>query len=219
MGIKSLFFNKGDDEDDDIIDDIVEEVTEVEPIKAPIAVTSSTGAGTVQNDIADQIAAILEKENLDGCDYFEFAKMLQSSKESIPVEEARYTAMFAAGVPMGLTVPTLKSSAAHYLTVLDNVENQSQDSITEKTEKEVTSLINTADKKSEAIAEKNEAIKQLTEEINVLYTEKNELLNEAETNKGTIQTTVNNFNITIKVFRDRITGDLDRIDKYLNKES
>jgi len=221
MGIKNLFFNSGED-DDEVIDEVVEEIVEeVEPIKeeAPTTVTATVGAGTVQNDIADQIAAILEKENLDGCDYFEFAKMLQSSKESIPVESARYTAMFAAGVPMGLTVKVLIDSANHYLKVLDNVESQSQSAIDEKTDVEVTALTTKAEKYSTAIEEKNIEIKQLTEEINTLYTEKTELLNEAETNKGTIQTTVNNFNTTIKVFRDRIIGDLERVDKYLNKES
>lgn len=213
MGWMDLFIAKGEEVEEEVVE--TEETTEeVEP---PKTVVTATG-GSVNSDIFTKISKVLDDANLDGYDYYEFAKAVESQKDIIPSEQARYSAMFAAGVPAGLSLDILNSSAKHYLSILGELEASSKEDIESKISEQVDANIAKADSITTAMNEKSEQIKQLTAEINDLHKEKTEVLATAENNKASIQIIANDFDTTINVFKNRINDDITKINKYLTQE-
>ena len=214
MGLKDFFFTKAEEDEEPTVKETVVEETPAEPT-AEIPVAAAPAAGQKDSKIADGIAAALEEANLDGYDYFEFAKAVEEQSSAIPSEQVRFQAMFAAGKAMGCTPEGLESSAKHYLGVIDQHQEGFETALKGQLTEKVTNRKQEAETTATTIQEKQALMEQITQEINDLHQRKSALLTEAATEEAKLATVKVNFDTTVKIFRDRITGDITKIQKYL----
>lgn len=157
----------------------------------------------------------LNKANRPGYDYFEFSMAVEEQAKFIPAEETRYQASYAVAKTMGISQASLIDDANHYLNVLKEEETKFNTSIDGLTKQNVTSKEAELTSIDQRTAEKAEQIKKLTEEINQIQKEKNQIMNDVTQNKIKIEQLKNNFFATLKVITNRISGDIEKIKKYI----
>jgi hypothetical protein len=207
------------------------EVQENEPIKeksttlAPtpptsVPINNSVQLGTVSGEanqtILENLTAALEKANLPGFDYFEYAKTLDALKTSIPSEQVRYQTAFTTAAVMGITKQVLLDAAAHYLKILETEASNFNGYVQEQTKATITDKQGALTDIDNLINEKAAQIQKLTEDINILTQDRAAITNEVSENQVKIGKIQNDFGATLKIFADRITGDVEKINKYIN---
>lgn len=194
----------------------------IQQVSQPVPVQQqpiiATGGGQEDQKIKEQLAAALEAANLEGYDYFEFARSVDAQAALFPSESLRYTATFTAvaAVPnMKVTVDTLVSSAEHYLSVLAKKEEEFKQALDQQTGSSVTAKEGSITAIDQNMASKAEQIQKITEEINNLQQQKTALQNEIGSAKLKIEQVKNNFYATLKLFTDKISSDINKIKTYL----
>ena len=190
----------------------VEEVKEVAP-----AVDASSGQHN--QGIAETLAKALEEANIEGYDYFEFAKTLEALKPNMPAEQVLYQTAYASGSVMGVTKDKLVQTAQHYLDVLSQKQKEFNLAVNKQTEDTVTSKEQHVSEIEEQIKSKAEQIQALTDEINQLSSQKTEANNEISANKVKIEQVKNDFAATLQAFSTKINSDVQKIEKYLGTQT
>ncbi len=175
----------------------------------------NVSAGTTDDAIAKNIADALEKANLSGFDYFEYAKTLDALKTTIPAEQTLYQTAFASGTVMGAGKKSLLDSANHYITVLDKEAEKFAVSVQQRIQQTVTVKEEQVRSIEKTINEKAAQIQKLTNEINALSNEKNTVVNVISENRVKIEKVRNDFAATLQVFLGKIRGDIEKIQKYI----
>lgn len=204
--IMNLFIKMEDDPKPDVKPEVKPVVT------APVA---NASAGRTDEKITQGLVKALEDANLDGYDYFEFAKTLDALRPSMPAEQNLYQTAFATGAVMGATKDNLLRTAQHYMGALESEHAKFQDLCKEQTENTVTGpekQVAAVDEKIKVLAEQ---IKAITDEINTLSASKVKVSNDISDSKAKIEQIRNNFAATLAVFTGRIQGDLEKIQKYI----
>ena len=205
--IAGLFIQIQDDEKEAKVQ------SEVKPPEATMEIRAVSGQ---QNEnIAVSLSKALDEANLEGYDYFEFAKTLEALKPALPAEQTLYQTALASGSVMGATKDKLIQTAQHYLDILGKKQEefnqaaqvQINETVIDK-EQGVVDLDN-------QIQVKAEQIRKLTDEINSLTNKKVEVTNEISANKVKIEQVKNDFAATLQAFMSKIHGDMERIEKYL----
>lgn len=212
--IKGLFIETEEDEEAPKAKDTPPE----DPKKSapvPSAIPVDISAGKPDQSIIDNLALALEKSNLDGFDYFEFAKVIDQMSTTIPAEQVRYQAAFASAAAMGANKQKLIETADHYVDVLKEEADKFSTMVAVQTKETVTAKEESVKDIDAAIKEKADMITQLTNEINELTSNKTAILNEASENRIKIQKIQNDFAACLKVFLDKITGDKAKIEQYI----
>lgn len=187
------------------------------PPPLPVASGSAQSApqGAADEVIAKNIADALEKANLAGFDYFEYAKMLEALKPTIPAEQALYQTAYTSGMVMGANKKMLTDSAGHYLSVLDRESRNFAETVRKRIDDSVKGKEAQIESIDAAIKEKAAAIAALTEEINRMSEQKNSILNEVTENKIKIEKVQNDFTTTMQLFTGKIRSDLEKIERYI----
>ena len=116
---------------------------------------------------------------------------------------------------MGISQASLVGDAGFYLDVLKKEEQKFLTSMEGLTQQNVTSKETQLASIDQQTAEKAEQIKKLTEEINEIQKSKTQLVNDISQNKSKIEQLKNNFAATLKVVTDHISGDIEKIKKYI----
>jgi len=210
-GISNFFFK---------VENVPDENEITSPAQTKTTVSAApAGIGVGQEDakIREVLAAALEEANMEGYDYFEFAKALEAVTTIIPSEALRFQSTFASAAVQGVTVDKLISSAQHYLQVLDKANDDFAKTVQNRTNETVTSKETAIQKIDADMQTKAEQIKKLTEEINVMQQQKTSVTNEIAQSQAEIVQAQNKFAATLKVFVDRISGDITKIKTYLTK--
>jgi len=213
--IKGLFVETEDDEEVPKEKDTSPEAPQVEEPATQTAIPVDVSAGKPDQSIIDNLAMALEKANLDGFDYFEFAKVVDQMSATIPAEQVRYGAAFASAAAMGANKQKLLETADHYVEVLKGEAEKFSTMVAAQTKETVTDKEDSVADIDASIKEKADMITQLTNEINELSSNKAAILNEASENKIKIQKIQNDFAACLKVFLDKITGDKTKIEQYI----
>jgi predicted nucleic acid-binding Zn-ribbon protein len=170
----------------------------------------------VDNKIAEQLTAALEQANLPGFDYFEYTQAVDSQKDLIPAEQARYQSVFRmAATTMKLTVDSLLKSAQHYLDVLKGKENEFLSAVESHVSTEIVGKEKNITDIDAQMQQKTEQIKKLTEEMNQIQQQKTVLQNEIAAGKAEVEKVKINFNATMQVLVNKITMDVQKIQQYL----
>lgn len=192
-----------------------EKTNDSKPTTTPAPVNTPTVQGSFEDKIAESLFKALEKNNIEGVDYFEFKNSLKSLI-SLPMDEGtRFRSAFATASTMGLTIDILKSSAQHYLKVLEDekkifvqsVENHNNTNVIAK-RKEISSL-------DEQVKEKSHQISKLTQEIQKHQQQIDKLKQEITAAKDQIVNTEANFNNTFNTVTKEIKEDISKIENYL----
>jgi predicted nucleic acid-binding Zn-ribbon protein len=202
MGIKNLFFKEVD----------VPGSSQTVPQAAPQIQNAITG----QEDsaIKEQLLSALEKANLPGYDYFEFAKAVDAQVAIIPSEATRFQ---AAAITMNMKIETLLSSAAHYLGILSKSEQEFLSALEGHSNKSIIGKEDEIKQLDADMTKMVEQIKALNEQINKLQESRTALTNELSKNKAEAERVKTNFYTTLNVISGRIKSDIEKIKTYLNQ--
>jgi hypothetical protein len=170
----------------------------------------------IDQKIASALAKALEEANLDGFDYFEFARTIDALKATIPSEPTLYQSAFASATVMGASKITIVQSAQHYLQVLEKKASEFGEAVTDQYKTGVEGKIKQSTEIDELIKGKALMIQKITDEINTLSKQKETLLSEVEESKTKIEAVKQNYEVTWNTFNSRIRADIDNINKYLS---
>jgi hypothetical protein len=214
--IKGMFVEVDEDDKKEIKEESVASPQEITPPPPPPQnFTLDPSSGKPDQSIIDNLAHALEKANLPGFDYFEFAQILEKLTPSTPAEQIRFQTAFASASVMGATKEKLLETARHYMGILQQEAEKFHGMVTEQIQVNVTDKEDSVLKIEDEIRQKSEMMNQLTQEINDLSSSKTDVLNEATENKVKIEKIQNDFAACLKIFIDKINGDSDRINKYI----
>jgi len=172
-------------------------------------------AGTQDDTVLQLLSEAIDKANVEGFDYYEFAQMLQALKPTLPSEQTLFQTAYTSGKVMGASKEKLIQTAGVYLDVLKKKSQEFEGACQAKIDELVTSREKDLKNMESAIQEKAAAIQKLTEEINQMTAQKTQVTNEISENKVKIETKRNNFAATLQVFTTRIQGDIDKINRYI----
>ena len=189
------------------------------PQNAPLGVAIPGAAGVFDKRFYDGFLQIIEKNNVDGIDYFEFDKAKTANDAIVGMTEAmKFQVAFStlkANSPT-LTKDVLLETADFYLGKLGEEEKGFAAEMQNEIESEVNSKINQAKAKQEEIAKKQEMIVKLQGEMSALQGEIGTLSVEAQNNQAKIDATAKNFKISLDVLRAKIEQDKNNIKQFIN---
>lgn len=201
---------------------IEEEEPKAQPKQAPkeaskIAVenTQTASAGQVNHDFLNILFKAMEDNNLNGFDYLEFKKSLQSLKQMQMDEPTRYQSAFAMAQTMGATPEKLLQTAMHYLDVLKTEEHKFQKAAANQQEKLIGSKEQEISQLETTIKSKAEQIKQLTQEIEQHQQQAEVLKKEISEATVKVETTKNDFAASYNALATQIAADIENIKKFL----
>lgn len=206
--LKSLFWTEDDDETQ-------APAANAQPAAGASAPLSSAGKGQKDGNVARTLTAAIDEANIEGYDYYEFAKTLDALKPTIPAEQTLFQTAFASASVMGATKAKLIETANHYLSILETKQKEFDDSAKQRFDQNVTKREEELPDIDAKIKEKNEQIRKLTAEINEFTLSKTSVANEIADNRAKIEQVRSNFVATLQVFTGKIKSDIDKIQKYL----
>ena len=182
----------------------------------PAVKSQPTGAaGQVNQDFLNILFTAMEDNNLNGFDYLEYKKSLQSLKKMDMDEATRYQSAFAMAQTMGATPEKLVQTAEHYLNVLQTEENKFQKAAANQQEKLIGSKEQEINQLETTIKAKAEQIKQLTREIEQHQQQAESLKKEIAEASVKVETTRNNFVASYNALAGQIAADIENIKKFL----
>lgn len=160
---------------------------------------------------------VIEKNNLDGMDYFEFSKS-KKNLDNAPgfTEQMKFQSAFGVlAASTNLTKERLLETADFYIKVLEKEETEFENSKNAEIEAQVSSRLNDASEKEAMIAKKTEDINKLQIEITQLRTEIGVLQNEAQNSQFKIESTAKNFKYTLDSVKNQIVSDKNNIQNFI----
>lgn len=177
---------------------------------------SQTGeAGKVTNKFMDVLFAAMEKNNIDGFDYLEFKKSLQSLSK-MPMDEAtRFKSAYAMAQTMGVTPQRLVETANFYLNILNKEEKKFEQALHSQRSQQIGNKEQQIKQLDETVKKKAEQIKRLTQEIEMHQKQSEQLKSDIKQKTVRIETTKNNFIASYNALVAQIEKDVDNMKIYL----
>ncbi|MEM1324791.1 MAG: hypothetical protein AAGI23_02495 [Bacteroidota bacterium] len=184
--------------------------------QTPIIAESKAGEkGKVSDKFMDVLLKAMEKNNLEGFDYLEYKKSLQSLSK-MPMDEAtRYKSAFAMAQTMGVKPDMLIKTAEHYVTALSREEKQFEQALAVQKEKQIQSKLTQFKKLEATVQQKAEKIKQLTQEIEKHQQQMATTKQQVSDASVKIETTKNNFIASYNALVSKIQEDINKMKQYL----
>ncbi|RMG77497.1 MAG: hypothetical protein D6714_19710 [Bacteroidetes bacterium] len=190
------------------------------PEKATTPPPAASDAAPLQPGKADEkfmrvLLQALEKNNIEGFDYFEFKQSLQKL-EKMPMDEAtRFKSAFALASTMGATPEKLIQTAEHYLTVLKQEEQKFGQALANQRTSQIETRVAKMKDLDRVIQQKAEQIKKLTQEIEKHQAQKQTLEKEIAGATAKVEQTKINFTTTLNQLMTKIKADVAAMKKYL----
>ena len=210
-----LFVQQEEDNPQDVSPAKAESSSAIKTGSAPATSVTPSSSGTQDEAVLKLLSEAIDKANIDGFDYYEFAQMLQALKPTLPSEQTLFQTAYTSGKVMGATKEKLIQTANVYLDVLNKKAQEFENACQAKIDELVTGREKELKNMEGMIQEKAAAIQKLTEEINQMTAQKTQITNEIGENKVKIETKRNNFKATLQVFTGRIQGDIEKINRYI----
>lgn len=161
---------------------------------------------------------ILEANNIDGMDYFEFSKVLKSLSNTGMADPLRYQAAFSSlQANSNLTKQKLIETADFYIEKLDQEEKSFGAEMQNEVDAQVNSRLYQAKSKQDEISKKQEEINKLQNEMGTLQGEIGSLNMEAQQTQAKIEATAKNFKVSLDVLKGQINLDKQNINTYIQK--
>ncbi len=183
--------------------------------KAAVETQAPTSPGEVRDEFMEILFKAMQAHNLDGFDYLEFKKSLQSL-QTVPMDEpTRYRSAFAMAQTMGATPEKLLQTAQHYLDVLKQEEQKFQMAAANQQDKLVGTREQEIRQIEAAIQTKTAQIEQLTHDIEQHRQQVATLRAEITEAAAKVDATTRNFEASYQALAGRIGADMANIQKYL----
>lgn len=183
---------------------------------SPIMPQSKSGEpGKVTSKFMDVLLRAMEGANLEGFDYLEFKKSLQSLSK-MPMDEAtRYKSAFAMAQTMGVSPQKLIDSATHYINVLKKEEDKFEKALAGQQNQQIGNKQQQIQQMDNLVKQKADQIKKLTKEIEQHQAQSEKLKKEIQQRTVKIETTKNDFIASFNALVAQIHGDVENMKQYL----
>jgi len=191
------------------------------PSPRPAApVISPTAEGSVDTKFMEHFAALLEKANQPGPDYFEFRDMLRNLSNLNLNEDQQYQAAWAsfkamAGGANAPAVSVLTNTANQYLTALNN----DHDGFVKTADSMLTERVGGLQNEQKQLLSDNESIArqiaELQQKINANNERLSKIKDEIDEQSVKIAQSKNNYEATLAVVTGQIKRDISKIETYL----
>lgn len=207
---------------------IIEEGVEPEEKAAPEAVPAEEkapltqrGAAEAKGKVTEQFTEVLlramSENNIEGFDYLEYKKSLNSLKKMPMDDQTRYQSAFAMAQTMGTTPAQLVQTAQHYIEVLRREEQTFQEALAKQKTVQIESKEQERRKLEEAIKSKAEQIRQLTTEIEAHQKAKAELQKEIDAAAAKVESTKEDFVASFHSLVSQIQADIEHMKQFLKQ--
>lgn len=171
--------------------------------------------GIVDQEIVGELLDEVEKNNLDGFDYFEYKQSLKAL-DKMPMDEAtKYRSAFATAATMGITLDELLETANFYLGILDAADKKFQSNSEQEKKKNIGDKEEKVNQLEKTIQKKEDKIKKLQAEIAKHKNRIAELQREVKIDRVQIEKTHNNFMASFNFLRAQFADDIAKMKKYL----
>lgn len=176
--------------------------------------------GVFDEKFYNSFLKVIEANNIDGIDYFEFARA-KKANDSIPgfTEPMKYQTAFNTLKTLSSTPEVTKDhlikTADFYLEKLNHEETEFVKEMKHEVEVQVDSRLNKAKAKQEEIVKKQEEINKLQIEMGTLQGEIGTLNVEAQQIQIQIDSTAKNFKVSLEVLKGQINTDKQNINNYI----
>jgi chromosome segregation ATPase len=217
-GIMSWFFVESGEEDNQGNSEKEKKIKEIEtapPSSETLAEDQTGEKGKVSRKFVDILFKALRKNDLEGFDYMEFKKSLQSLKKMDMPIETRIQSAFAMAETMGVNKQHLLKTAAHYIKVLQQEEQKFEQALEKQQSKQIESKKGQLDQLSQTIEKKLAQIKKLEAEVAQHKEQINTLQNEIKGAATSIASTKNDFIASYNSLVNQIKQDMKHINDYL----
>jgi hypothetical protein len=151
---------------------------------------------------------LFSEANLPGPDYYEFSKMIEAMN-AIPDEKARFCAAFAGLNVQGLDKQKLLSTAADYLTLLDDDAANFNSTVDEALQEKIVS-------KQKQMEEKSRKIQELSGEISDLHNKISLLKAEISENQEKMEANTTGYRTEGQNMRNRILSNVEKIEQHIH---
>lgn len=190
-------------------------VASTPPPKAQVSESKAGDPGQVTKKFMEVLLKAMEANNLDGFDYLEYKQSLKSLEKMPMDEQTRFQSAFAMAQTMGATPQKLIQTAEHYVQVLQNEEKKFEEALTNQRTKQIGSKTQEINKLEENIKAKAVRIKKLTQEIEAAQKKSEALKTQIATASQKVESTKNNFIASYNALIEKISGDIEKMGKYL----
>lgn len=188
---------------------------------------SNVPAGMIipnQNGVYDEkfynsFLKIIEDNNIDGIDYYEFSKA-KKANDGIPgfTEQMKYQAAYSSlKANSNLTKDTLLQTADFYIGKLNDEETSFNAEMQHEIDSQVGSRLKEATAKQDEIVAKQEQILKLQSEMSTLQGEIGALNNEAQQIQAKIESTARNFKVSLEILKGQINLDKQNITTFIQQ--
>jgi uncharacterized coiled-coil DUF342 family protein len=185
------------------------------PPQAKVHESKEGEPGRVTQKFTEILLRAMEANNLDGFDYLEFKQSLKSLEKMPMDEQTRFQSAFAMAQTLGATPEKLVQTAQHYIQVLQKEENKFEEALTNQRTKQIGSKTQEISKLEENIKAKAAQIKKLTQEIEANQKRSEALKTEIKEATQKVDSTKNNFIASYNALIEKISGDIEKMGKYL----
>lgn len=187
------------------------------PAPAPAAPTpvGDTQPGKITPKFTDILLAAMEKVNIEGFDYLEYKKSLQSLQKMNMDEATAFQSAYVMAQTMGTTPAHLAQTAGHYLQALKSEEEKFNQALVSQREARVGAKLEEQKQLQAGIKDKSERIRQLQAEIAQHQASLTQLDSEIQQATHTIEQTKNDFFASYQNLMGQIQADVEKMQRYL----
>lgn len=176
---------------------------------------STVSEGKVSTKFMDILFGAMEKNNIEGFDYLEFKKSLQSLAKMPLDEQTRFQSAFAMAQSMGVTPQRLIETAGHYLKILQQEEQKFEQALAKQKKGQIGNKEQQIQQLENVVKQKAAQIKKLTQEIEQHQKKALALKEEIEDKAVKIESTKNDFIASYDNLTAQIQKDVENMKNYL----
>ncbi|MEM9885341.1 MAG: hypothetical protein AAF849_05555 [Bacteroidota bacterium] len=193
-----------------------ESIKKATPVaQASVAESKEGRKGQVSSKFMEVLLKAMEKNNLEGFDYLEYKKSLQSLAK-MPMDEAtRFKSAFAMAQTMGVNPEKLVKTAQHYIGALSKEEQQFERALAKQKEQQIGTKLGQINKAEQLIQQKAEQIKKLTQEIEQHQQQMEKAKTAVSAASVKIESTKNDFIASYNSLVQQIQQDIEKMKQYL----
>lgn len=176
---------------------------------------ASQSKGQVTEQFTDILLKAMEGANLEGFDYLEYKRSMQSLLKMNMDDATRYQSAFAMAQTMGATPAHLIDSAQHYLDTLKAEEEKFEAALNHQREKQIAAKQQELDQLQGVIKNKEEKIRQLQAEIKQHEQSLTGLEQDIKEATAKVESTKNDFIASYDNLVEQISADMENMKRHL----
>ncbi len=187
-----------------------------EQVPTPVSSAPETSRnGKVTQQFTDILLSAMDNADLEGFDYLEYKKSLQSLQKMNMEERTAYQSAFAMAQTMGATPQHLVGTAQHYLKALQEEEQKFGKALINQQENRVGAKRQEQQTLTNTIKDKEAEIKKLQAEIQEHQQNLGKLDGEIKQADLSIANTKNDFFASYQNLVKQIQEDINKMQEYL----